>query len=296
MNEWQDAHAWAAAEFGAAPLPDRRSRQRLVEAAAALAQRPEGSLPQHFDWAELKGLYRLVHQAADDPALLQQAHRDRTRARMTRDEPVLIIHDTTQLDFTAHKAARDQLGPVGDHGGCGFIQHNSLAVDAAGRAVLGLVYQQTFAREQAPAGETRAQRQRRAARESAVWARGIRGAGPAPAGACWVDVCDRAADFFEPMAVARLLGHHFLIRLCQDRRARRPAAGGAPAGALTHLLRAARALEPVVSDTVAVASKGGRPARQARVQLAGTRLRVEPPLRDPKWRGHPPLAVTVVRV
>jgi Transposase Tn5 dimerisation domain len=98
------------------------------------------------------------------------------------------------------------------------------------------------------------------------------------------------------MAVARLLGHHFLIRLCQDRRVRLPAAGGTAVGAPTHLLRAARALAPVVTDTVVVASKGGRPARQARVPLAGTRLRVEPPLRDPKWRGHAPLAVTVVRV
>jgi hypothetical protein len=292
MNERQDALAWAEAEFGAAPLSDRRSRERLVDAAAGLAQRPDGSLPQHFDWAELKGLYRLVHKVADTPEVLQQAHRDRTRARMTRPEPVLIIHDGTQLDFTDHTVVRDRLGPVGDDGGCGFIQHNSLAVDPSGHAVLGLIHQQTFVREKAPAGETRAQRQRRAERESAVWVHGIRGVGPAPAGAFWVDVCDRAGDFFEPMAVARMLGHHFLIRLCQGRRARRAAADGA----MTHLLTEARALAPAVADTVFVASKGGRPARTARVQLAATRLLVEPPLRDPKWRGHPPLAITVVRI
>ena len=132
MNERQDARAWAEAEFGAAPLPDRRLRERLVDAAASLARRPDGSLPQHFNWAELKGLYRLVHKAADAPEALQQAHRDRTRARMTRPGPVLIIHDGTQLDFTDHAAVRERLGPVGDDGGCGFIQHNSLAVDPSG--------------------------------------------------------------------------------------------------------------------------------------------------------------------
>jgi hypothetical protein len=213
---------------------------------------------------------------------------------MTRADPVLIIHDTTHLDFTAHAAVRDQLGPVGDDGGCGFIQHNSLAIDPAGPSVLGLIAQQTLVRDKAPAGETRAQRQDRGDRESARWAAGIVAVGPAPAGTCWVDVGDRESDFFEPMAVARLLGHHFLIRLCQDRRVRRAAAAGTAAA--THLLEAARGLAPVIGDVVSVASRGGRPARQAQVQLASTRLLVAPPVKDKKWKRHPPLAVTVLRV
>jgi hypothetical protein len=103
------------------------------------------------------------------------------------------------------------------------------------------------------------------------------------------------------MAVARLLGHHFLIRLCQDRRVRRPSAAAADGadgagGAAGRLLAVARGLPAAAADVVAVASKGGRPARSAHVRLASTRLEVPPPLRDPKWKGHRPLAVTVVRV
>jgi hypothetical protein len=292
MNERQDALAWAQAEFGTVPQLEKRLRDRLVAAAATLAQRPDGSLPQHFDWAELKGLYRLIHQVADTPELLQQVHRERTRERMTRAQPVLIIHDTTQLDFTEHAVVRDLLGPVGDNGGCGFHQHNSLAIDPTGPGVLGLIYQQTFVRDPAPADETRMQRQDRAVRESARWAAGIRGVGPAPPGTCWVDIGDRESDFFEPMAVARLLSHHFLIRLCQNRRVGAVAADEAA----TKLLAVARSLSPAAHDVVAVASRGGRAARTARVQLASTRLLLPPPVKDKKWKGHPPLALTVVRI
>lgn len=285
MNERQDAQAWAEAEFGTVPQLEKRWRDRLVDVATTLAQRPSGSLPQHFDWAELRGLYRLVHKVAATPDLLQQVHRERTRARMTRPEPVLIIHDTTQLDFTAHAAVRDQLGPVGDDGGCGFLQHNSLAIDPTGNALLGLIYQQTFAREPAPAEETRGQRQQRAERESARWAAGLRGVGAAPAGTCWVDICDREGDFFELMAVARLLNHHFLIRLCQNRRVNRTD----PDEAATYLLTVARRLPAEAADVVTITSRGGRPARQAHVQLASTRLWLLPPVQDKKWKGHPPL-------
>lgn len=292
MNERQDALTWAQAEFGTVPQLEKRSRDRLVAAAALLAQRPQGSLPQHFDWAELKGLYRLIHKVAPTPELLQQVHRERTRERMTRPEPVLIIHDTTQLDFTTHAAVRDQLGPIGDDGGCGFLQHNSLAIDPAGPAVLGLIAQQTFRRDPAPADETRMGRQGRVARESARWAAGIRAVGPAPGGVCWVDICDREGDFFEPMATAQLLGHHFLIRLCQNRRVR----DVADADTTGHLLTVARALPPVAEDVVAVASKGGRPARQAQVRLASTAVWLPPPVQDKKWKGHAPLALTVLRI
>lgn len=292
MSERQDARAWAEAEFRGVPRLEKRLQDRLVGTAARLAERPTGSLPERLSWADLKGAYRLAHHADATPDVLQAVHRQRTRERMGRPDPVLIIHDPTHLDFTGHGAVRDQLGPTGDGGGRGFVQHNSLAVDPGRGELLGLAYQQTFIREPAPAGETRHRRQQRGGRESAAWAAGIKACGPMPAGACWVHVGDRAADFFEPMAVARANGCHFLIRLCQDRRVRRPD----PGGTLGHLMAVARALPAEFADVVEVPSKGGRPARQAEVCLASTRLLIQPPAKDKKWRRHAPVAATVIRV
>jgi hypothetical protein len=40
---------------------------------------------------------------------------------------VLVLHDTTQLDFTSH-AALQGTGPIGEGHARGFLQHNSLAM------------------------------------------------------------------------------------------------------------------------------------------------------------------------
>jgi Transposase DNA-binding/Transposase Tn5 dimerisation domain len=292
MNERQDARTWAEAEFRGVPRLEKRWQDRLIECAATLAQRPNGTLPQRLDWAELKGTYRLIHDADATPEVLQAVHRQRTRDRMIRDRPVLIVHDGTEQDFTSHRSVVDRLGPTGNGAGRGFLQHNSLAIDPQRGELLGLVHQQTYFREPTPDGETRAERQLRPDRESAVWAAGIRAVGPMPAGNCWVHVGDRGADYFEAMAMARLNGCHFLIRLCQDRRVRRSGADDAR----QYLMAAARGLAAELTDMVEVSSKGGRPPRQARVCLASTRVLIEPPVQDKKWRGHPPIAATVIRV
>jgi hypothetical protein len=294
MTRRQDSRPWAEEEFRGVPRLEKRFRDRLVDLAARLAERPDGSLPQRLpDWADLKGAYRLIGSPKATPDVLQAAHRDRTRERMDRDGVVLIVHDSTQLDFSTHAAVADALGPVGDNGGRGFIQHNSLAVDPERGELLGLIHQQTFIREPAPAKETRADRQRRPDRESAVWGGGIKAVGRAPAGRTWVHVGDRGADYFEPMAVAGRYQAHFLIRLCQDRRVHLMDAAGEPDG---YLLRAARELPAEIADVVAVPSKGGRPARTAEVVLASCRLLIRPPAKDKAWAGHPPIAATVIRV
>jgi len=293
MTDGQDAETWAETEFRGVPRLEKRLQNRLVATANRLAQRPEGSLSQRLNWAELKGLYRLMDEDQVTPEGLQAVHRQRTRERMNRDNPVLIIHDGTEHDFSSHEAVADQLGPVGNGGCQGFLQHNSLAIDPQAGEILGLAYQQTYLRQPIAAGETRLQRQQRRTRESAVWATGIRGVGPMPAGRCWVHVGDRGADYFEAMATARLNGAHFLIRLCQDRRVH---PGTAEEGGCAYLMTRARTLPAQITDTVDVASKGGRPARQAQVCLAHTRVRIGPPVHDKKWRGHAPLMVTVIRI
>ena len=290
---WQNAADWAESEFRGMTQLGERFEQRLVAVAGTLAARPDGTLPQRFDWAELKAAYRLIHAAAPRPDDLQAVHRTRTRERAVAcPGPVLFVHDTTQLDFSSHRAVADQLGPIGDgaESARGFLQHNSLAVDPTGSALLGLIHQQTFVRTAVPAGETRAARYRRPDRESAVWERGIEAVGRPPKGACWVHVGDRGADCYAAMATAVDTGAHFLIRLCQDRRAT------TADDSLTHLMVAARAVTPIASGTVAVASRGGRPGRTAAVVLGSVRVSIRPPHAEVRWRGRPPLGVTVVRI
>jgi transposase-like protein/transposase Tn5 family protein len=293
----QDAVVWAESEFRGTPGYDKRLQARLVQTAAALASRPQGTLPTRFTWAELKGAYRLVHAAAN-PDALQTVHRQRTRERIAAVRtPVLFIHDSTQLDFSGHAAVADQLGPIGDGADTarGFLQHNSLAIDPERSDLLGLVHQQTFVRTPRPAGESRSAIYRRLDRESAVWTRGIAAVGRPAAGQVWVHVGDRGADFFGAMATARAWDTHFLFRLAHNRTAQVVAPAAEDDGD-ARLLEAARQVPALTTTTVEVASRGGRPARTARVHLGAIRLTIRAPRTDPLWRAERPITLTVVRI
>src|SRR3954447_24449496 len=94
-----DPQAWAQQQFGAVDLGDRRRTRRLVRAAAPIARHPEQSFPQLFDWNELRAFYRLCDQEQATVANVQQPHWAQTRQAMAQHPCVLILHDTTTLDF-----------------------------------------------------------------------------------------------------------------------------------------------------------------------------------------------------
>jgi hypothetical protein len=187
-----EPRAWAEQQFGPVALGDVRRTRRLVTSAAQIAQHPEHSFPQIFDWNALRGFYGLCHREEATLPALQRPHWEHTRQAMRQQPLVLVLHDTSQLDFTSH-AALQGTGPIGEGHARGFLQHNSLAVVPEPRQVLGLAYQQLRVRQPAPPGETSARRKRRA-RESDLWLEGITASGPPPEGCCWVDVGDAACD------------------------------------------------------------------------------------------------------
>src|SRR4051794_17181986 len=113
---FSDARSWASANFGSARLGDTRRTKRLVASAATIADRPQGSLPSKFPWNGLRAVYRLCNNPEVTHHGVTAPHFRATRRRMERPDPVLIIHDTTELDFTSHEALRDA-GPIGDGGG-----------------------------------------------------------------------------------------------------------------------------------------------------------------------------------
>ena len=288
-----NARTWAEVNFAAAELGDKRRTDRLVDTAAGLAHRPEGSLPAHFAWNPLRAVYRLCNRPEVTQDAVTATHFARTRALMEQaDSAVLVLHDTTELNFTSHYALQGT-GPVGDGQGRGFLQHNSLALAADTHKVLGLAFQQTVTRTPAPAAESHTARQRRD-RESRLWERGIRGVGPAPAAACWIDVADRGADSFEAMKAALDLGHQFLFRACKDRRI----VTGATAEGATHLLKPwARSLPSQAAGEVTIPGQGGRPERTARVAMAAAQAWFPvPKLVHGVHRDWGPIRVWVVRV
>ncbi len=113
--------------FGSVNLGDQRRTRRLVESAAQIAAHPEKPFNQVFNWNDLRGFYRLCHQETATLQALQEPHWQRTREEMAKQSLVLILHDTSEMDFTEH-AALEGAGPIGDGKGRGFLQHNSLAI------------------------------------------------------------------------------------------------------------------------------------------------------------------------
>jgi hypothetical protein len=286
-----DPPVWAEQQFGQVSLGNKARTRRLVVSAADIARHPEQSFPQIFDWNGLRGFYRVCHRPEATLATLQTPHWQRTRQAMGQPPLVLILHDTSQLDFTSHHALQGT-GPIGEGHARGFLQHNSLAVVPQPRQVLGLAYQQLRVRQAAPEGETSAQRKLRE-RESDLWLEGIGASGTPPAGCCWVDVGDAGGDIYEAMVAARAAGHQFLFRAAQDRLVLLQAQ---PRGPEVPLLSHARSLPSQGQDTVDIPSRGGRPARTAVVQLAAAAVWVPAPTEVRQRWQQPILAAWVVRV
>jgi hypothetical protein len=285
-----ELNQWAQLNFGTARLGSQRRTRRLVESAARIAAHPEKSFPQIFDWNDLRGFYRLCNRPEATLPSIMGPHWEQTRAAMAKEPLVLIVHDTTELDFSSHHKLEGR-GQIGNERGQGFLQHNSLAFVPEPRRVLGLAYQQQRARQPAPAEESAYQRKRRS-RESDLWYNGIRAAGRPPEGSCWVDIADRGGDDYEAMRAAWEVGHHFLFRANQNRNVFVTAAQDRT----EPLLDYSRSLPQQSVDVVEIPGRGGRPARLARVSLAGAQVWIPAPAGTPQQRLQPVLTGWVVRI
>ena len=179
------------------------------------------------------------------------------------------------------------------------MQHNSLAFDPDGKQILGLAFQQLVKRKPQPDGETRDQRAHRANKESRLWLDGIRGVGRAPAGGRWIHVCDRGGDFFEAMQLVKEQQQEFLIRIHQDRRVLVTDVDEESEqehDVMQSLHETIRGITSATTKVVTVASRGGRPAREAKVQIGSCPAILQPPQPNGARRGLLPLPVTLIRV
>lgn len=275
-----DPTSFGAIHFGSAELGDRRRTRRLVHSANRIAQHPGGTLPAKLqDPAALDGLYRLAETEAVTHEAVLEPHRQLTWQRMGDcEDVVLILQDTTMLDYTTIGSLRDELGIVGKgRHARGYLCHNSLAITATSRQVLGLAHQILFCREEVPPGETRAQGRTRQGRESRLWTQASQALPAAPQGRLWVEVGDRGADLFEFLDQKHLAGGHYLIRSSHNRWVQILEADGRPRRVKLH--DHAGGLPTLGCKTVDVPARGRHPARTAKLELSAAAVQLIPPRR-----------------
>lgn len=134
-----DAAGWAEQEFGDCKLGDPRRTRRLVKIVGDQAAQPGGSYSQASggNRYDLKGYYRFLNSGREELNLehLLQTHRPQTIRRMKRESTVLIVQDTTELNFSTRSAC-EGLGSIGTNQtgaqSRGLDLHSCLAVGESG--------------------------------------------------------------------------------------------------------------------------------------------------------------------
>ena len=269
---------WAARQFGQVELGDARRTRRAVKLAAQMVRHPAGSIPEQTgDWASTKAAYRLFSKEDVTFEALGRGHWERTRQTAGSRAVVLMIQDSTQLNYTV-RSQMEGLGPVGDGTGRGLWLQSVLAVapsvDGRGSAsVLGLAHQQVFCGRRVPKGETRTQRKAREHKAQA-WLEEVEAVGVAPGSSRWKHVADREADNFGFFRACGRTGTGFLVRAAQDRCAALGHEAQAPDG---HLKQLARSLPALGGKQLVLRSRPVRRARIANLLVAASPVTIFPP-------------------
>ncbi|HET8854143.1 MAG TPA: IS4 family transposase [Ktedonobacteraceae bacterium] len=297
---------WAEATFGSVRLGDPRRDRRAVAIAHARAPETGASLPKQLhDEAALEATYRFVHSGHVSYEDLMRPHVETTRQDCREHKEVLLIQDTTEVDYQHHPKTSG-LGPVGNGSHQGFLLQSVLAVVPSTREVLGLAHQEPFLRQAAPAKETKQQRLSRE-RESQVWERSVQALGSPKEDTRWIHVGDRYSDIFAFLRLCRERKCDFVIRAAQDRcvdllveQAERPVPPRShhpqrPSPPAEHLFEVVGRWSAQASTTVEIAASQKHKARTAQVWLAWQPLRLLPP-RTQESKGWHPLLVWVIHV
>ena len=306
LSAWQ----WAEDTFGTVRLGDQRRTVRAVEIASAIAQNPAASLPaQMQDDAATEAAYRFLQMPDVSYEKLIAPHVAQTRAQASQQPQVLLIQDTTEVDYQQHPTTTG-LGPIGNGSHHGYLLQSVLAVVPASREVLGLMHQEPFLRHPAPKGETRREREQRQ-RESQVWERSVEAIGAPPAGVQWIHVGDRSSDIFALLSLIRQQQCDFVVRAAQDRcvdllveqadapvpaRSHHPPRAGQAAQAKAlHLFAVVEGWQAQGQQELHLEASKQTKARVAHVVISFGALRLLPPQHQPAGELRP-LVVWVVRV
>jgi len=277
-------------------LGDQRLNQRSIRVLETLYANPEASINAACNgWGDTLAAYRLFDNTAVQPEKVLTPHIQKTRQRIRQHNVILIVQDTTELDFSRHAPtdARCLDKPTR----FGFYDHTYLAV-TPDRLCLGVVGGEQHDRSPESLGK---KLQRKALpieeKESFRWLTGYRQAVEV-AKDCpttkIVSVADREADIYDIFVEAQEQGHlaNFIIRAKEPRSTLVPNPEAGPS-VYRKVRDEVRASEVRVRRTIELSQTPKRAARQAELEIRAISVTVRPPRARPHL---PTVAYNVVLV
>lgn len=188
-----------AEELATIDLKDARLNKRAGQVLTRLLESPSVSpTAAMHGWAETLGACRLLDHPDCTLDAILKAHRQPVLERVRKHPRVLLIQDTTELDYTSKKKQEGR-GPLGEEGRQGYFLHTQWAV-SEDRVPLGSWDWQVHARK--PKVRTAPKRKRKPIeeKESYRWLEGYRKACSLSEQASGVEViscADREGDIYE---------------------------------------------------------------------------------------------------
>jgi hypothetical protein len=265
----KEMQGWAESELKHVQLGDQRLNRRLVRLVEELAGQPAESVPQAGGtWAATKGAYRFWDCARVTPEDIRLGHQQSTLERLEREGCVLVVQDTTNLDFTQRRKVSG-LGVLDHPKQQGIKVHSALTVSAQG-VPLGLIHQEVWSRDPQQRGKKQ-QRHRLETREkeSQKWLNALEATeAQLPQGLKVVTIGDRESDIYDLMAAPRRVGSELLLRVGHNRRVDHPA----------QYLWSALAQSPKLGElNLAVGGRPNQSPRQATLAVKHESLNLQPP-------------------
>lgn len=217
------AEHWVVEETRTVDLKDTRINERLKEVISMLAERPTASIPcSSGGHAEMTAAYRLFDNAKVTMNGILQPHADATIRRIAKQQRVLVVQDTTEIDVTRPARQVRGAGPLAEGTRRGLFLHPLIAFTTDGTP-LGTVGLEQWTRDEKKKTSRSKKRSVRAAapfesKESYRWLQSLRRAEEVAKECPDTDIiciCDSEADIYEMFAEETSV--NWIIRGCQNR-------------------------------------------------------------------------------
>ena len=272
--------AGIADELVGIDLGDRRLNERSKAVIEALATDPEASVNAACStWKETIAAYRLFDNPAVTPEAILEPHYQATLDRLREHPVVLIVQDTTELDFSKHPPADASCLNKADR--FGVYDHTHLAI-TPDRVCLGVVGMHLFDRDAESLGRTRERRNLPIEeKESFRWLEGYRLASKLAARAPdtqLINVADREADIYDIFVEAgeQPDAADFIIRSKEERCTLEKDANRGPA-AYRRVRDEVLASDVRFRRTISLPQTHTRAKREATLEVRAQTVTIKPP-------------------